>query len=209
MSLLSIVEWLTCRIASEKRIDNWLMMSRTSLMDNAMPPLHWLLTFNAVMEEGSFAVAARRLNVTPSAISHQMRALERRLGRSMFLRDKRIVTPTEEAITYSASVAESFVRLATATNRLMSTDASRRLPIHCSPSFATLWLTPGLATSWRITLPSTSRCSPATNPRGLDRMASSSTSSTPAPFPRLRPSPAGSPARSRRRSPWHGMSPEA
>jgi LysR family transcriptional regulator, glycine cleavage system transcriptional activator len=113
-------------------------------MDNAMPPLQWLLTFNAVMQEGSFAAAARRLNLTPSAISHQMRALEHRLGRSLFLRDKRIVTPTEEAITYSASIAESFARLTTATNRLVSTGAARRLPIHCSPSFATLWLTPRL-----------------------------------------------------------------
>jgi LysR family transcriptional regulator, glycine cleavage system transcriptional activator len=113
-------------------------------MDNAMPPLQWLLTFNAVMEEGSFAAAARRLNLTPSAISHQMRALEHRLGRNLFLRDKRIVTPTEEAITYSASIVESFARLATATNRLVSSGAARRLPIHCSPSFATLWLTPRL-----------------------------------------------------------------
>ena len=109
-----------------------------------MPPLQWLLTFNAVMEEGSFAAAARRLNLTPSAISHQMRALEHRLGRTLFLRDRRIVTPTEEAITYAASIAESFARLASATTRLVSSGASRRLPIHCSPSFATLWLTPRL-----------------------------------------------------------------
>lgn len=111
-----------------------------------MPPLQWLLTFNAVMEEGSFAGAARRLNLTPSAISHQMRALEHRLGRSLFLRDKRIVTPTEDAITYATSIAESLARLATATNRLVASRASRRLPVHCSPSFATLWLTPRLGT---------------------------------------------------------------
>jgi LysR family transcriptional regulator, glycine cleavage system transcriptional activator len=113
-------------------------------MDPAMPPLQWLLTFRTVMEEGSFAGAARRLNLTPSAISHQMRALEQRLGQRLFLRDRRIVTPTEEAATYAASIAESFARLATATNRLVSSGASRRLPIHCSPSFATLWLTPRL-----------------------------------------------------------------
>jgi LysR family transcriptional regulator, glycine cleavage system transcriptional activator len=113
-------------------------------MDFAMPPLQWLLTFNAVMEEGSFASAARRLNLTPSAISHQMRALESRLGLRLFLRDKRVVAPTEEALTYAASIAESFARLSAATNRLVSSGGSRRLPIHCSPSFATLWLTPRL-----------------------------------------------------------------
>ena len=109
-----------------------------------MPPLQWLLTFNAVMHEGSFAGAARRLNLTPSAISHQMRALEQRLGLKLFLRHRRIVTPTEEAATYAASIAESFARLATATNRLVASGAARRLPIHCSPSFATSWLTPRL-----------------------------------------------------------------
>jgi LysR family transcriptional regulator, glycine cleavage system transcriptional activator len=113
-------------------------------MNIVTPPLQWLLTFSAVMEEGSFAAAARRLNLTPSAISHQMRALEHRLGLRLFLRDKRVVAPTEEALTYAASIAESFARLATATNRLVSSGASRRLPIHCSPSFATLWLTPRL-----------------------------------------------------------------
>jgi LysR family transcriptional regulator, glycine cleavage system transcriptional activator len=113
-------------------------------MDTNMPPLQWLLTFNAVMEEGSFAAAARRLNLTPSAISHQMRALEDRLGLNLFLRDKRVVAPTEEALTYAASIAESFARLTAATNRLVSSGNVRRLPIHCSPSFATLWLTPRL-----------------------------------------------------------------
>jgi LysR family glycine cleavage system transcriptional activator len=99
-------------------------------MDTAMPPLQWLLTFNTVMEEGSFAAAARRLNLTPSAISHQMRALESRPGLRLFLRDKRIVAPTEEALTYAASIAESFVRQSAATNRLVSSGGSRRLPIH-------------------------------------------------------------------------------
>lgn len=113
-------------------------------MDINMPPLQWLLTFNAVMEEGSFAAAARRLNLTPSAISHQMRALENRLGLNLFLRTRRVVAPTEEALTYAASIAESFARLTAATNRLVSGGSVRRLPIHCSPSFATLWLTPRL-----------------------------------------------------------------
>lgn len=113
-------------------------------MIGGMPPLQWLLTFRAVMEAGSFAGAARELNLTPSAISHQMRALEGMLGRPLFLRARRSVIPTEEAITYSASIGESFARLVTATSRVASGTGVRRLPIHASPSFATLWLTPRL-----------------------------------------------------------------
>lgn len=113
-------------------------------MIGGMPPLQWLLTFRSVMEAGSFAGAAKLLNLTPSAISHQMRALEGMLGRPLFLRVKRSVVPTEEALTYSASIGESFARLMTATSRVAAGAGVRRLPIHASPSFATLWLVPRL-----------------------------------------------------------------
>jgi LysR family glycine cleavage system transcriptional activator len=110
-----------------------------------LPPLQWLHTFRAVMEAGSFAGAARLLNLTPSAISHQMRALEGVLGRPLFLRVRRRVIPTEEALAYSASIGESFARLVTATSRVASGGAGvRRLPIHASPSLATCWLVPRL-----------------------------------------------------------------
>lgn len=113
-------------------------------MLNGMPPLQWLATFQAVIESGSFAGAAKTLGLTPSAISHQMRALEGMLGQRLFLRDKRQVTPTEEALSYATTIAESFARLMAATNRLATGAGARRLPIHCSPSFATLWLVPRL-----------------------------------------------------------------
>jgi LysR family glycine cleavage system transcriptional activator len=113
-------------------------------MITGMPPLQWLATFQAVIEAGSFAGAAKRLHLTPSAISHQMRALEGMLGQALFLRDKRQVTPTEEALAYAATIAESFARLMAATSRLATGAGARRLPIHCSPSFATLWLVPRL-----------------------------------------------------------------
>ncbi len=113
-------------------------------MLNGMPPLQWLGTFQAVIESGSFAGAAKTLGLTPSAISHQMRALEGMLGQRLFLRDKRQVTPTEEALSYATTIAESFARLMAATNRLATGAGARRLPIHCSPSFATLWLVPRL-----------------------------------------------------------------
>jgi LysR family transcriptional regulator, glycine cleavage system transcriptional activator len=114
-------------------------------MIGGLPPLQWLVTFRAVMEAGSFARAAVQLNLTPSAISHQMRALEERLGRQLFLRRNRTVTPTEDAILYAASIGESFARLVTATHRVAAGPGLRRLPVHCSPSFATLWLVPRLA----------------------------------------------------------------
>jgi LysR family transcriptional regulator (chromosome initiation inhibitor) len=45
-------------------------------------------TFAAVVDEGSFDAAARRLNVTPSAVSQRIKALESRLGQVVVMRGK-------------------------------------------------------------------------------------------------------------------------
>lgn len=45
-----------------------------------------LAAFAAILEEGSFDAAARRLNVTASAISQRIRALEDRLGQVLVIR---------------------------------------------------------------------------------------------------------------------------
>ncbi|MGL5736446.1 MAG: LysR family transcriptional regulator, partial [Beijerinckiaceae bacterium] len=110
-----------------------------------LPPLQWLMTFRAVMEAGSFARAAELLHLTPSAVSHQMRALETRLGRTLFIRRNRSVFPNEDAMLYSASIGDSFARLVTATQRVAAPSGARRLMVHWSPSFATLRLVPRLS----------------------------------------------------------------
>ncbi|TDD68018.1 LysR family transcriptional regulator ArgP [Jiangella aurantiaca] len=47
-----------------------------------------LSAFAAVVEEGSFEAAARRLHVTPSAVSQRVKALEARLGRILVTRTR-------------------------------------------------------------------------------------------------------------------------
>ena len=51
-------------------------------------------TFAAVVDEGSFDAAARRLNITPSAVSQRIKALEGRLGQVVVMRGKP-ARPTE------------------------------------------------------------------------------------------------------------------
>lgn len=54
-----------------------------------------LRAFAAVAQERSFRKAANRLGVTPSALSHVIRALEQRLGTKLLHRTTRSVAPTE------------------------------------------------------------------------------------------------------------------
>lgn len=50
-----------------------------------MPSLSALRAFDAAARLGSFKSAAEELEVTPAAISHQIRSLEDQLGFSLFL----------------------------------------------------------------------------------------------------------------------------
>ncbi len=59
-------------------------------------PLH-LRTLTTVLQTGSFAVAARRLGYTPSAVSQQIAALERAVRLPLFEREARIIRPTPAA----------------------------------------------------------------------------------------------------------------
>ncbi len=70
--------------------------------------LHDLTAFVAVAQERSFTRAAARLGVSPSALSHSMRALEQRLGLRLLSRTTRSVAPTEAGERLLQTVAPRF-----------------------------------------------------------------------------------------------------
>lgn len=55
----------------------------------------FLYTFVAVVDHGSMAAAARRLNITPAAVAQQIRTLEREIGAPLIARAGRTVSVTE------------------------------------------------------------------------------------------------------------------
>lgn len=55
----------------------------------------WLRAFDAVAREGGFTAAARRLNVSQSTVTSQVKALEERFSVELFFRTGRKVTLTE------------------------------------------------------------------------------------------------------------------
>ncbi|HVE49225.1 MAG TPA: LysR family transcriptional regulator, partial [Casimicrobiaceae bacterium] len=64
-----------------------------------LPPLGQLRAFEAAARQLSFARAADELNLTPGAISHQVKALEGHLETALFRRRNRAIdlTPAGEA----------------------------------------------------------------------------------------------------------------
>ena len=67
-----------------------------------------LIAFLAIARERSFTKAAARLGVSPSALSHTIRALEERLGIRLLTRTTRSVAPTEAGERLLRSVAPRY-----------------------------------------------------------------------------------------------------
>lgn len=70
-----------------------------------------LLAFVAVARERSFTKAAAQLGVSPSALSHTLRALEARLGLRLLTRTTRSVSPTEAGERLLRTVAPHFAEI--------------------------------------------------------------------------------------------------
>ena len=111
---------------------------------SALPPLRALEAFRAVMRHGGFIAAARSLGLTPSAVSHRIRELERVLGSPLFERRNRTVVPTAAAHRYYEALQDGFDRLDAATRLVSQPRGSEILSLHCAPSFAAQWLLPRL-----------------------------------------------------------------
>jgi DNA-binding transcriptional LysR family regulator len=90
------------------------------------------------------ARAAELLDLTPSAVSHQLAKLEAMIGRLLFFRTARGVTLTPVGEQYLTEVSGILHSLAVATERAASDVSLDCLRLHSSPSFGLLWLMPRL-----------------------------------------------------------------
>jgi LysR family glycine cleavage system transcriptional activator len=109
-----------------------------------LPPLSALRFFEAAGRHQSFKRAAEELNVTPSAISHGIVALEQALGVALFIREPRRLSLTAEGADYLPYISEALSLIAIGTQRLPSRQANRLITVSCSPTIASRWLLPRL-----------------------------------------------------------------
>ncbi|MFJ3048164.1 transcriptional regulator GcvA [Herbaspirillum chlorophenolicum] len=109
-----------------------------------LPSLNALRAFEASARHQSFTLAAQELNVTPGAVSHQVKALEDVLGLPLFERLPSQLRLTDAGRRYLDAVGDAFDRIEGATANLHARPDRRRLSISTSPNFAAKWLVPRL-----------------------------------------------------------------
>lgn len=113
-------------------------------MIRRLPPLTAVRAFEAAARRLSFARAAEELNVTPAAISHQVKGLEEWLGVRLFQRHNGTLRLTPTGTGYLNGVSESFDKLWDVTDQLAIHDSRQTLSVVVPPTVASRWLVPRL-----------------------------------------------------------------
>ena len=117
-------------------------------MGRRLPPLNSLKCFEAAGRLLSFTAAAKELNVTQAAISHQIKVIESYLGVSLFDRYPRRLALTEQGRALLPEVTESFDRISGVIADIGEQHYSNKIAVRLGPSFAARWLSPRLKYFW-------------------------------------------------------------
>ncbi|GLO16106.1 transcriptional regulator [Pseudomonas putida] len=99
------------------------------------PPLRAVRTFEAFARHGGVTAAARELNVSASAISHQLHLLEEFLGQALTVRHGRNLILTEHGREYYRAIRSAFAVLRSATDHVREQSAMRQVTISLIPTF--------------------------------------------------------------------------
>lgn len=114
-------------------------------MDVSQLPLNALRAFEASARLGSFTAAGLDLRVSQTAISHQVKALEKRLDLTLFERLPRGVALTDEGQALLPVLTDAFQRMSAALSRFEDGNFRDVLTVGVVGTFATGWLLPRLA----------------------------------------------------------------
>src|SRR5262245_56643181 len=109
-----------------------------------LPSISLLAAFEAVARTGSVPAAARELDLTQSAVSRQIKALEEQLGVELFLRERQTVRLTLAGDSYAREIREALRRISSASLNLRANPHGGTLNLAILPTFGTRWLAPRL-----------------------------------------------------------------
>ncbi|MGZ8292920.1 MAG: LysR substrate-binding domain-containing protein [Telluria sp.] len=105
---------------------------------NTLPPLNAIKAFESVARLRSLTLAAAELNVTPSAVSQQIRLLEEHIGKKLFIAEKKGLSLTEIAIRAFPDITQAVDLISRA---FAPAEAhTSRVAISTLPALANRWL---------------------------------------------------------------------
>lgn len=113
-----------------------------------LPSLNALAAFEAAARHLSLTRAAAELNVTPGAVSKQVKALEDGIGRPLFIRLHRALELTSEGHAVYQSLKDAFERISGTIRQVGLMGSPRTVSIGTTMAFAQLWLMPRLGDFW-------------------------------------------------------------
>lgn len=109
-----------------------------------LPPLNSLRAFESAGRLLSFSKAADELNVTPGAISQQIRGLEDFLDIKLFRRRNRSIILTDSGQIFLPLLSDGFSSITEAVDAVRRSQKDGPLTISAAPSFTAKWLIPRL-----------------------------------------------------------------
>lgn len=111
-------------------------------MRTRLPTLMSLRAFEAASRHLSFTQAAVELNLTPTAISHQIKNLEQLIGTRLFIRDNNNLSLTKAAKAFQDPVRASIITISSAIDRAAENSDDKTLTVQCLGTFAVKRLIP-------------------------------------------------------------------
>ena len=103
-------------------------------------PFDLLHTFVIAARSERMSVAAKKLGVTPGAVSQRLKELETRLGKKLLVRTPRGVTLTRAGAALFDRMADPLREVEFAYIRATGRESEQRVVISATPSFAANWL---------------------------------------------------------------------
>ena len=113
-------------------------------MSDRLPPLTALRAFDAAARHMSFQRAAEELNVTPAALSFQIKSLEEHLGTPVFRRLNRAVELTEAGRMLAPGTRDAFAALSASWRSARRAADSSVVTVTAGPAITAKWLAPRL-----------------------------------------------------------------
>jgi DNA-binding transcriptional LysR family regulator len=114
--------------------------ARENAMNRPPPPLNFIRSFECAARHLSFTRAAQELGYTQAAISTHVRALEKYVGRDLFVRNARSLQLTEVGAAFLPTLRQALTQIDNATDSVMTGGRDRSVIVACPFSLAENWL---------------------------------------------------------------------